>query len=204
MVFVPVALNYDRVFEDRLLIAASQSGGRKFPARISVIARFILWQAWLKLRGRYHRHGYAAVSFGAPMSLRAYQADHPAATARGLTRALMARIKAEVPVLPVPLVARGLLLADGPLSRDALCLEVGRMLDGLPRAQLYLPEGDPQHAVRSGVQILRDRGLIEERSGTIAPVESERPVLAYYAASIAHLFQGWQRALTDFSASARS
>jgi len=190
VVFVPVALNYDRVFEDRLLIAADQGGGRKFPARISVIARFILWQAWLKLRGRYHRHGYAAVSFGAPMSLRAFQADHPAATARGLTRALMARIKAEVPVLPVPLVARALLRADGPISRDSLVMEVGRMLNGLSRAELYLPQGDPDYAVRSGVQILRDRGLIEERAGTFCPVEAERPVLAYYAASIAHLFHG--------------
>uniref|UniRef100_UPI00260C905F 1-acyl-sn-glycerol-3-phosphate acyltransferase n=1 Tax=uncultured Roseovarius sp. TaxID=293344 RepID=UPI00260C905F len=104
VVFVPVALNYDRVFEDRLLVAADQSGGRRFPARISVVARFILRQGWLKLRGRYHRHGYAAVSFGAPMSLRAYQAEHPAGGVEGLARALMARIGAEVPVLPVPLV----------------------------------------------------------------------------------------------------
>jgi len=102
----------------------------------------------------------------------------------------MARIKAEMPVLPVPLVARALLRADGPLSRDALRLAVGRMLDGMSRAELYLPQGDPEHAVRCGVEILRDRGLIEERSGTLSPVESERPVLTYYAASIAHLFHG--------------
>lgn len=190
VVFVPVALNYDRVFEDRLLIAAGRVGGRKFPARISVIARFVLWQAWLWLRGRYHRHGYAAVSFGAPMSLRAYQADHPAADSRGLTRALMARIRAEVPVLPVPLVARALLLADGPLSADALESRVGRMIDALPRAHLHRPQGDPENGARFGLQILRDRGLIEDRGGDIAPAEAERPVLEYYAASIAHLFDG--------------
>lgn len=189
VVFVPVALNYDRVFEDRLLIAAGQTNGRKFPARMSVVARFILWQAWLKLRGRYHRHGHAAVSFGAPMSLRAYQADHPASNARGLTRALMARIKAEVPVLPVPLVARVLLMADGPLDHDEIVVEVGRILDRLSRTQPYLPEADPDRAVRFGAQILRDRGLIEVRSGRLAMVEAERPVLAYYAASIAHLFR---------------
>ena len=44
--------------------------------------------------------------------------------------------------------------------------------------------------MRSGVQILRGRGLIEERSGKLSVVEAERPVLAYYAASIAHLFKG--------------
>jgi glycerol-3-phosphate O-acyltransferase len=189
VVFVPVALNYDRVFEDRLLIAAGRDGGRKFPARISVIARFILWQAWLRLRGRYHRHGYAAVSFGVPMSLQAFQADHPGSDSRALTRALMARIKAEVPVLPVPLVARALLRADGPLDQPALVARIGGMLDALSRTQSYVPESDPERAARFGVGILRDRGLIEERSDGIAIVEAERPVLAYYAASIAHLFR---------------
>jgi glycerol-3-phosphate O-acyltransferase len=189
VVFVPVALNYDRVFEDRLLIAASQTGGRRFPARISVIARFILWQGYLKLRGRYHPHGHAAVSFGAPMSLRAFQADHPAADARGLTRALMARIRAEVPVLPVPLVARALLSADGPLDPAALTAEVGRMIRGLSRAKHYLPQDDPDGATRFGVQMLQARGLIEDRAGSLAIVEGERAILTFYAASIAHLFR---------------
>jgi len=92
VVFVPVAINYDRVFEDRLLVAAGEAGGRKFPARISVVTGFVLRQLWLRLRGRYHRHGYAAVSFGAPMSLAEFERDHPAAGLKGLARALMARI----------------------------------------------------------------------------------------------------------------
>ncbi len=189
VVFVPVALNYDRVFEDRLLIAARQNGGRRFPARISVIARFILWQGVLKLRGRYHRHGYAAVSFGAPMSLRTFQAEHPGADARGLTRALMARIKSEAPVLPVPLVARVLLQADGPLDQPAIATEIGRMLGTLRRANPYVPEADPERAARFGLRILCDRGLVEPRSAGLAIVEAQRPLVTYYAASIAHLFQ---------------
>ena len=46
--FVPVALNYDRVFEDRILVAAGQKGERRFRARISVVAKFVLKQFWLR------------------------------------------------------------------------------------------------------------------------------------------------------------
>ncbi|MET4102175.1 glycerol-3-phosphate O-acyltransferase [Roseovarius sp. MBR-78] len=188
VVFVPVALNYDRVFEDRLLVAAGQAGGRRFPARISVIARFVLRQVWLRLRGRYHRHGYAAVSFGAPLSLRAYQKGHPAGGVEGLAEALMARIGAEVPVLPVPLVARALVLSGGPLSREALDACVARMLADAPRAYLHLPRDDLAYAVRFAITVLRKRGMIVERHGAFAVNEAERPLMQYYAASIAHLF----------------
>ena len=190
VVFVPVALNYDRVFEDRLLVAADQAGGRRFPARISVVARFIVKQGWLKLRGKYHRHGYAAVSFGAPMSLRSYQVDHPEGGVEGLARALMARIGAEVPVLPVPLVARALVLADTPLSREALDARVAEILEAAPRAHLHLPRDDLEYAIRFGITVLRKRGMIEEHHGAFVVNETERPLLTYYASSIAHLFRG--------------
>ena len=77
VVFVPVALNYDRVFEDRVLVTAGQKGERRFPARISVVGKFIFRQIWLRLRGKYHRHGYAAASFGAPLSLNAFERENP-------------------------------------------------------------------------------------------------------------------------------
>lgn len=57
VVFVPVAVNYDRVFEDRILIAAGQAGKRRFGAKISVIARFVFRQVWLRIIGKYHRYG---------------------------------------------------------------------------------------------------------------------------------------------------
>ncbi|EAQ24316.1 1-acyl-sn-glycerol-3-phosphate acyltransferase [Roseovarius sp. 217] len=189
VVFVPVAINYDRVFEDRLLVAAGEAGGRKFPARISVVTGFVLRQLWLRLRGRYHRHGYAAVSFGAPMSLAEFERDHPAAGLKGLARALMARIGAEVPVLPVPLVARALMRAEGPLTRDGLDAALACMLKEAPRAHVHLPRKDLCHAARFGIQVLRKRGMIEEHNGAFEVTEAERAVVAYYAASIDHLFR---------------
>jgi glycerol-3-phosphate O-acyltransferase len=124
------------------------------------------------------------------MSLRAYQAEHPAGGVEGLARALMARIGAEVPVLPVPLVARALVLAEEPLSRAALDARVAEMLEAAPRAYLHLPRDDLGYAVRFGITVLRKRGMITERHGAFVVNEAERPLLSYYASSIAHLFRG--------------
>lgn len=189
VVFVPVAINYDRVFEDRLLVAAAQAGSRRFPARISVVARFVLRQVWLRLRRRYHRHGYAAVSFGAPLSLAKFERDHPAAGVEGLARDLMARIAAVVPVLPVPLVALALIRADRALGRADLQDLCAKMLAGAPRAHMHLPRDDLAYAVRFGVAALRKRGMLRETDGTYVLEDRDRPVVAFYAASVAHLFR---------------
>ena len=188
VVFVPVALNYDRVFEDRILVAAGQRGERRFRARISVVARFILHQVWLWLRRRYHRHGYAAVSFGAPLSLRDFRRDHPDAPVEDLGAELMRRIGQEVPVLPVPMVARAL-VRHGAMDRPALEQEVASMLEQLPQTHVHLPRNDVAYAVEVGLRTLARRKMVREEGGRIAPVEADRPILDYYARSIAHLFR---------------
>jgi len=192
VVFVPVAFNYDRVFEDRLLVAADVSGGRRFPARISVIARFVLWQIWLRLRGRYHRHGRAAVSFGAPLSLSAFERSSPGAGVEDLAETLMARIGDEVPVLPVPLVARALIRAGGALDRAALEEAVADMLARAPQAVPQSEDGDEDDAAavtRFGLQTLTARGMVSLEGGRVELVSGERAMVRYYAASIAHLFR---------------
>ena len=74
VVFVPVGLNYDRVLEDRSLVA--EIGGP--PPKIAMSKKIIEALAflgknfWLRVSGRYYRFGYASVSFGTPRSLRAF------------------------------------------------------------------------------------------------------------------------------------
>ncbi len=192
VVFVPVALNYDRVFEDRLLVAAAETGARRFPARISVVARFVLWQVWLRLRGRYRRHGHAAVSFGAPLSLAAFERDSPGAGVEKLAETLMARVGAEVPVLPVPLVARALICADGPLDRAALDAAVAGLLAQVPRALPRPKEDDvdsPAAVARFGLRALTGRGIVSQEGDQVQIVPGEHAMVRYYAASIAHLFR---------------
>jgi glycerol-3-phosphate O-acyltransferase len=44
--FVPVAINYDRVLEDRVLIAANERGDRKFGGKVSVVFKFVVHRTW--------------------------------------------------------------------------------------------------------------------------------------------------------------
>lgn len=189
VVFVPVALNYDRVFEDRILVAADQKGQRRFRARISVVARFILHQLWLWVRGRYHRHGYAAVSFGAPLSLTEFRAERPGAKVEELGELLMERIGQEIPILPVPLVAHAL-LENGAMTRTALEKTLSDMVAHVPQAEMHLPCMDMAYCVEAGLRMLVGRGIVSDRAGRYSIIEDQRPILAFYAKSIAHLFRG--------------
>ena len=160
--FVPVALNYDRVFEDRMLVAASHQGTRRFPARISVVAGFILKQVWLRLTGRYHHHGYAAVSFGAPLTLSDFRRTHPGAPIEVLGAKLMQRIGEQVPVLPTPMAARAFLEATGPISAETLRTRISEMIGSLPDARVHPPRDDRTYAADVGLRMLRKRGFVEE------------------------------------------
>ena len=89
VVFVPVALNYDRVLEDTILTKAALGNERRFRARIGVITGWILKQIGRRLIGRYKRFGLAYVRYGQPISLRAFRAEHDKDIMTGLARDLM-------------------------------------------------------------------------------------------------------------------
>lgn len=74
VVFVPVSINYDRVLGGYILNAAGHPENWRFEANISIISKFLIIQfwLWLWLWGRYIRFGFAAASFGAPVSLAAF------------------------------------------------------------------------------------------------------------------------------------
>ena len=72
LVFVPLGLNYDRVLEDRTLLASLE--GRK-AGRLRTVSGtfgFVLHNLLLALRSEWHRFGYACVNFGSPISMREY------------------------------------------------------------------------------------------------------------------------------------
>ena len=189
VVFIPVALNYDRVLEDRILIAAQDKTRRRFRARISVIAGFLLKQVWLWLRRRYHRFGYAAVSFGKPLSLRGFAAEYEGDVAEPLAEALMARIADVVPALPVPLVAMIVKEAEWPLSRATIESALAKKISKLAPEHVHLPRGDVGYATEVGLRSLEARGVIQKDAGRFVAVPEEVAVLSYYAGSIAHLFE---------------
>src|SRR5256886_6384028 len=77
--FVPVAINFDRVLEDRALIRELVDE-RDRPGRLSQLWTVTTYVASNVLRlatGRLKRYGRAAVNFGTPLSLRQWVATAP-------------------------------------------------------------------------------------------------------------------------------
>jgi glycerol-3-phosphate O-acyltransferase len=207
IVFVPVALNYDRVLEDRTLLRSldSEAGRRSTWFAVRTALAFWASQLGLMLRGQWHRFGYACVNFGAPLSARGWLAAHGGPRGGDL-RALgkeqrfevigrlandvMGEIARLVPVLPVSLMATVLLEAEGPLDELELKVRASDLIEHFEArgAKLYLPRGDRDYAFHVGLRMLSLRHLVEESGeGLFSVVATERPVLAYYSNAIAHL-----------------
>ena len=186
VLFVPVALNYDRVLEDRILMAADVAGTRRFRARISVVTGFFVKQFWLRISGRFHRFGYAAVSFGPAVSLTAHVQTHGAPDAEQLATELMQRIADIVPVVPVPLLAS--VMCD---RESVKCDELPALLDAelskLKSAHIHMPRGEISYAAEIALKHLSERRILRTEGDMIVVDEKQRFALRYYANSIAHL-----------------
>ena len=186
VLFVPVALNYDRVLEDRILMAADAAGTRRFRARISVVAGFFVKQLWLRLSGRFHRFGYAAVSFGPAVSLRAHAKKHGTPDAEQLADELMERIADIVPVVPVPLLATVMQAREDVKSVDLPALMQAE-LDQMKSAHVHMPRGEIDYATEIALKHLSERRILRTEGDKIVVDEAQRFALRYYANTIAHL-----------------
>jgi glycerol-3-phosphate O-acyltransferase len=176
VVFVPVGIAYDRVLEDRVLVEAAATGERPGRARHPTNHGVCQRHLWRRLRGRAGRFGRAAVAFGPPLSLTAFRAARPSADVEALAEVLMARVAAAIPALPVPLVAAALMAVPLPTTRAALG---GRLA---PMAG----DAEPGRVVEQGLALLIGRGLVVEAGGAICPAPGAEPLVAFYAASLAH------------------
>jgi glycerol-3-phosphate O-acyltransferase len=203
LVFVPLGLNYDRTLEDRTQVLSADAQAVR-PGRARVLLNtftFMARQAWLMLRSRWYRLGYACVNFGAPVSVRGWAAargidierlskEERQAEVATLGRHLMEQVGRLIPVLPVPLVATVLLRsrdrALSALDLKASVSELVRDLEGRG-ARLYVPRSDWDYAVSAGLRMLTLRHLVDEREGMYTARPSEEPLLRYYANSIEHL-----------------
>src|SRR3989441_3918228 len=119
--FVPVAINFDRVLEDRALIRELVDE-RDRPGRLAqlwTVMKYLGSNAVRLVTGRLKRYGRAAVNFGTPISLREWLASAPGVLRlpkeqrlpqlERLAALLMERIGAIIPGTPVPLAAAALL-----------------------------------------------------------------------------------------------
>jgi glycerol-3-phosphate O-acyltransferase len=188
VVFVPVALNYDRVLEDRVLVATAKSGVRKFRFRWSSAVRYFFKHIMLRLTGRFIPYGYAAVSFGAPLSLAEYSAGKRGDVTKKIGRELMAQIRALVPALPVPLVASCILAANAPISRADLEKSAAARIKAMAARGVHvsLLDTDVADEISVAVSHLLMRHMITETDDVIRMNPADQTLLEYYAGSIAH------------------
>jgi glycerol-3-phosphate O-acyltransferase len=204
VVFVPVGLNYDRVLEDRIQVAAvaTPQGERpRFRFNPVVLAGFLARSLWQRLRGRWYRYGYACVSFGKPISLRAYVRDRAVdfrvldserrfAEVDRLGHHLMRAVGRVVPALPVSLVATALLAAG---ERGLTGLELkGAVFALMSRLQsegahVHIPRQDQEYALEVGLRLLVLRHLVLAADGGFKANPAELALLRYYANAIGHL-----------------
>ena len=192
VVFVPVGLNYDRVLEDRVLLAARDADGKKqFSSGAGSVFGFIGHQLWLRITGKYHRFGYACVSFGKPVSLKRFLAKTEGeleAQIATLGDDLMEKIAGVVPVLPVSLISSIMLKAES-LSMIGIKGAAHKRLKDYAARGIYshIPHADEDYAVDVGLRMLTMRHILLEEDGIFRVNPENRDVLEYYANAIAHL-----------------
>ncbi|SLN23531.1 1-acyl-sn-glycerol-3-phosphate acyltransferase [Roseisalinus antarcticus] len=180
VVFVPVALNYDRVLEDRVLIAAHKAGARRFGVSAWRAMWAVIRHFWLRITWRFRKFGEAGVSFGAP--LRPGDLPDGGRDVAELAAGLLSRISSTMPVLAVPLVSWAILGgARGPEIERVVAEALTALdADGAPRT-----EGSAAEVTRKGLDRLVERRIVTSDG---APDENDRGALSFYAASIGHHF----------------
>lgn len=184
VVFVPVALNYERVLEDRVLIGARAGGPGAFRLRWWMVMRYLWRHLQLRLTGRFTRFGYAAVAFGRPLSLHRFLWEGHADPAAALGDALMERVGEVLPVLPMALVCDALVKGARDVAVVAAHLEA--------RAEEWRDAGHVVHHARReardtalvALRMLEIRKALRLDGDEIAVDPAWHPVLAYYAANL--------------------
>ncbi|UWQ18675.1 1-acyl-sn-glycerol-3-phosphate acyltransferase [Jannaschia sp. M317] len=184
VVFVPVAVNYERVLEDRVLIAARNKGAAAFRLRWWMVARYLWRHLQLRLTGRFTRFGYAAVSFGQPLSLRRFLWRGHADPTEALGAELMTRLEAVLPVLPMALTCAA--LEHGARSVADVAAYIATQADTFARAghAVHTNEAEADQLARTSLRMLEVRGALRLADDRITLSRDWAPVIAFYARTL--------------------
>ncbi len=201
---VPVAINYDRVLEDRSLLRelATRDGAARpsRPSQFAEVARYLWWNSARLATRRWKRYGRAAVIVGAPLPLDSWFADNPdvfdlprperLARVQLLCDGVMSRIGTLVPVTPVPLACAAIQSFDRDfIPRAALLERMAEMRDVLVElnGRVLHQERDIGETFERAWRMLRMRRMLAATGDGYAVLPRSRELVSYYANSIAHL-----------------
>ena len=201
---VPVAVNYDRVLEDRsLLRELASSQGSERPSRLAQlgeVSRYVGWNATRLALRRWKRYGRAAATIGQSVPLEPWFARNPdlfelpklerRARVQALCDEVMSRIGALIPVTPVPLACAAIQSLDRDfISRAALLERMGDLRDVLLELNGRVVRRDRgiDETFDRAWRMLRMRHVLVETGDGFAVMPRGRELISYYANSIAHL-----------------
>jgi glycerol-3-phosphate O-acyltransferase len=209
---VPVAVNYDRVLEDRSLLRELAAGeGRGRPSRFKQmreVVHYVWWNLARLVTRRWKRYGRAAVVVGAPMPLASWYAENGdlfelskverLGRVQALSDGVMARIGQLIPVTPVPLACAAIQSLDGDfLPRKRLIERLGEMRDALVElnGRVIRADRDVEETFDRAWRMLNMRRILVQDGEGFAVLPSNRELVSYYANSIAHLLGPYERAV---------
>jgi glycerol-3-phosphate O-acyltransferase len=205
---VPVAINYDRVLEDRSLLRELDAReGRTRPplhAQLGEVVRYVWWNMARLVVRRWKRYGRAAVIVGDPFPVAPwieqqdretgglFVIERPERLARMqlLSDAVLERIAALIPVTAVPLACAALQSFDGDFVSHAQLIErVAEMREVLRElnARVIHREGSADEIFERAWRMLRMRRMLVRVGDGYSILPGNRPLVSYYANSISHL-----------------
>lgn len=205
---VPVAINYDRVLEDRsLLRELDVREGRSRPPRrtqFAEVARYVWWNSARLVARRWKRYGRAAAVIGEALPLAPWFARQDLevgdlfgiprrerlACVQQLADFVLDRIAEIIPVTPVCLACAAIQSFDGDfISHDKLLERMREMRDVLGdlNARMINHDGSVEETFDRAWRMLRMRRMLVRSGNGYAILPMNRPLVSYYANSVAHL-----------------
>jgi glycerol-3-phosphate O-acyltransferase len=205
---VPVAINYDRVLEDRSLLRELDAReGRKrppLPAQLGEVARYVWWNMARLVTRRWKRYGRAAVVIGDPFPLAPWldEQDRDSgglfsieraerlARVQELADSVLEKIAALIPVTAVSLACAAVQSFDGDfISHVLLVARMSEMRDVLRElnARVIHHEGSIEEVFDRAWRMLEMRRMLVRVGSGYSILPGNRALVSYYANSIAHL-----------------
>ncbi|MGZ3573219.1 MAG: 1-acyl-sn-glycerol-3-phosphate acyltransferase [Gemmatimonadaceae bacterium] len=215
---VPVAINYDRVLEDRSLIRELDAReGRKRPPRyvqLGEVVRYVWWNMARLVARRWRRYGRASVVIGEPFALARWLEQQDGETGglfdvdrterlsrvQKLSDSVLERIAAIIPVTPVTLACAAIQSFDGDyIAHDLLIARMSEMRDVLRElnARVIHREGSAEEIFDRAWRMLKMRRVLVRVGAGYSVMSGNRPLVSYYANSISHLLGPFAEAVRE-------
>lgn len=216
LTIIPVAINYDRVLEDRTLLCELErrEQGTRVPRaqQLGEVMRYVGWNVARLATGRWKRYGRTAVTIGAPLPLapwldaqRRSRGEFFAMTRaerllliQGLCDGVMNRIGAIVPVTPVPLACAAIQSFDSDfIARPALLERMAEMREVLLalNGRVLRADRDIAETFDRAYRMLRMRRILVAQGDGFVVMSRQRSLVSYYANSVAHLLGPFEAGL---------